>query len=305
MAWKRFWKRSDPEPVAPRRPDPVEVTGAGTVGDRTLPPHLAHEVDRAASRREPGASPPDPSRRRLAALERQRLAMLYDIEQGELATGDDNPWQNRIELLTHAMSTVADDLKALRNVPPGPYFPVDPIPIVIDHIATDRVASVRFSIGPETFAYSEEPDWAERGTQLIRTELVRDIGDPARLLPDETPPDLREPLLNHLTDSLFVFASDLRDRALDGEPIPVSATLADLARPCPRCGGWTDWRGTCQACAARAAREMALKREEARLLDERAAEAEERHRLAERLPLARRRLRDIDSQIAALSSGQP
>ena len=96
-----------------------------------------------------------------------------------------------------------------------------------------------------------------------------------------------------------MFASDLRDRTLDGEPVPAAATLADLARPCPQCGGWTDWRGTCQACASRAAAAASLKREERRLLDERAAEAEEQHRVAERLPLARRRLRDLDAQIAA------
>jgi hypothetical protein len=226
--------------------------------------------------------------------------MLYDIEQGELASAEDNPWQDRIDLLTQAMGTVTDDLRALQEIPPGPFVPLPATPIAIREVETDPVASVRFTIGPESFAYAEERDWAERGHQMIRTELIRREGDPTRLLPDNVPADLREPLLGHLTDSLFVLASDLRDRTLDGQPLPAAATLADLARPCPQCGGWTDWRGTCQACASRAATAAALKREERRLLDERASEAEEQHRLAERLPLARRRLRDLDAQIAAL-----
>lgn len=299
MAWKRFWKRSEPEP------QPSDDHGAGTVGNRQLPAHLAAQFESRAPRPGPGPEPSDPTQRRRSAMEKQRLAILYDIEQGELAMADDNPWTNRIELLTQAMGTVVDDLKTLRQIPPSPYFPVPPTPIAIDHVTTDPVASVRFAVGSESFEFSEDPDWAERGHQMIRTELIRRKGDSARLVPDDAPPEIQEQLQNHLTDSLFVFASDLRDRALDAEPLPESATLADLARPCPRCGGWTDWRGTCQACAKRAVEEMALKREEGRLLDDRARESEERHRLAERLPLARRRLRDIDTQIAALSPERP
>ena len=295
MVWKRLWKRPGPDPDAPGETQPERE--AAPPGHRELPAHLARQVERrpAAS-----SSDSDPARRKIAAMQRQRLAMLYDIEQGELASAEDNPWQDRIDLLTQAMGTVTDDLRALKEIPPGPFVPLPKTPIAIHEVMTDPVASVRFTIGPESFAYAEERDWAERGHQMIRTELIRREGDPTRLLPDNVPADLREPLLGHLTDSLFVLASDLRDRTLDGQPLPAAATLADLARPCPQCGGWTDWRGTCQACASRAATAAALKREERRLLDERAAEAEEQHRLAERLPLARRRLRDLDAQIAAL-----
>ena len=294
MVWKRFWKRPGPNPEAPGEARPEREVDS--TGHRELPAHLASQVERrpAAS-----AAAPDTARRQLAAMERKRLAMLYDIEQGELALADDNPWQGRIELLTQAMETVTEDLAALKETPPGPYAPLPETPIAIDDVVTDPVASVRFTIGTESFAYAEEQDWAERGHQMIRTELTRREGDPARLVPDDTPIDLREPLLRHLTDSLFVLASDLRDRTLDDDPLPDAPTLADLARPCPQCGGWTDWRGTCQACASRVAAAAALKREERRLLDERASEAEEQHRLAERLPLARRRLRDLDAQIAA------
>lgn len=300
MAWKRFWKRPNSEPEPATHLDPDNDSQPGTVGNRKLPAHPARHVERGSPRPDPGITPPEPAQRRIAAMKRQRLAILYDIEQGELAIEDENPWRNRIELLTQAMGTVADDLKALKQIDPSPYFPVPLTPIVIDHVSTEPVASVRFTIESESFEYSDDPDWAERGHQLIRTELIRRKGDPARLVPSQALPELQESFLRHLTDSLFVFASDLRDRAFDAQPIRVASTLADLAKPCPGCGGWTDWRGTCQACAARSAKEMALKREEARLLDERAGEAEEQHRLVERLPIARRRLHDIDTQIAAL-----
>jgi len=295
MVWKRFRKRLNPEPDA--RTETQTARGAAPDVNRELPAHLARQVERRPADSTGGG--PNAARR-IAAMERQRLAMLYDIEQGELAIADDNPWKDRIELLTQAMGTVIDDLKALKQVPPSPFIPLPATPIVIDEVVTDPAASVRFAIGPDTFAYAEERDWAERGHQMIRTELIPLEGDPALLVPADVPADLRKPLLHHLTDSLFVLASDLRDRTLDGDPLPKAATLADLAGPCPRCGSWTDWRGTCQACASRTAAESALKREERRLLDERAGEAEEEHRLAERLPLARRRLRDLDARIAAL-----
>lgn len=269
---------------------------------RKLPAHLGEALEGRLQRPDTGNSGFDLVQRRLAAMKKQRMAILYDIEQGDLANAEDNPWRSRIELLTQAMETVTDDLRALRDIPPGPFFPVPPTPVRIDNVETGDTASVSITIGEESFLYSDDPDWAERGHQMIHTELIRRSGDPSRLVPDDTPPGLHDMLRAHLADSLFVFAADLRDRAFDGEPLPERVTLADLAKPCPRCGGWTDWRGTCQACASRAAQEIALKREQARLLDEQASETEEQHRLAESLPLARRRLHDIDTQIAALSS---
>jgi hypothetical protein len=61
-----------------------------------------------------------------------------------------------------------------------------------------------------------------------------------------------------------------------------------------------DYRGRCQACARRKMRLQELFQERGRLLNERAAEIEEQHRMAEGLPLARRRLRDIEAEIAKL-----
>ena len=97
----------------------------------------------------------------------------------------------------------------------------------------------------------------------------------------------------------MTLATDIRDRVLDGDPLPENATLADLAKPCPTCGGWTDWKGSCDICSARKGRSLQLFQERNHLMRERSNEAEERHRLAERLPLARHRMRDLENEIAA------
>lgn len=295
MVWRNIFRKT-------QKPDdePSTTEAAATTGPRRfIPPHIAGPIQERS--RASGPQPdPDPRQRRLAGLRRQRLAILFDIEQGELAASPDNPWTNRISLLTEAMTAVGDDLAATVKVEPGTYHPIPETPIAIESVEPDDAAMVEFTVGDAQFSYSEDPDWAERGRQIARSELVRRRGSLDALIPDDTPPSLRDALREHLGDSLFVFASDLRDRKLDGEAMPAAPALADFARPCPVCGGWTDWRGTCQACARRSAALMSLKREESRLLDERAREAEERRRLVEGLPLARKRLRDVNAELARL-----
>lgn len=296
MVWRKLFRNptSKDKPEAP----PAGLSPAAPA--REIPPHLAQAIEKRSTQPASGA-PQDPEQWRLAGLRRKRAAILFDLEQGELAASPDNPWTRRIALLTDAMTSVSDDLAEATTIQRGPYHPVPPAPITIGMIETGAAASVEFSVGDNRFVYSEDPDWAERGHQIARMELVRRTGDVDSLVPDDTPGDVRGDLRAHLSDSLFVMASDLRDRTLDGEPLPTNPTLADLAAPCPVCGGWTDWRGTCQACARRNARIMELKREEGRLLDERAREADERRRLVEGIPLARKRLRDVEADLARLS----
>ncbi len=303
MLWKQFWKRTNRGDDNERWETPTPVPPLDATPSPRLPSHLTSAF--AERKRTPGSigSPADDRARRLETLQRRRLAFLYDVQQGEQAEAEDNPWQQRIELLTEAIATVSDDLKHLAGTPKPPYHPVPPTPIAIDRVETGDGATVVFRVGDERFEYSEDLDWAERGRQVTRLDLVHRSGDPANLVPEGTPTDVRTALQAHLNTSAFVLATDLRDRAQAGEAFPDQVTLADLAKPCPRCGGWMNWRGTCQACAQRAAATKELKREEVRLLDERAAEFEDRHRMIERLPLARRRLRDIEDEIAALTSG--
>lgn len=295
MVWRNLFRK-------PTREDEPEAQPAARQPSppvRDIPPHLAQAIEKRSNSGQPGAAQ-DPQQRKLAGLQRKRVAILFDIEQGELAASPDNSWTQRIALLTEAMVNVSDDLRGANAIEPGPYHPVPPAPITIGAISTGDAASVEFAVGEQQFSFSEDQDWAERGHQMSRSELVRRSGDVNALVPVDTPEDLRHDLRTHLSDSLFVMASDLRDRALDGDPMPPNPTLADHAAPCPVCGGWTDWRATCQTCARRNARAMELKREEGRLLDERSREAEERRRLVEGIPLAWKRLRDVDADLVRL-----
>jgi hypothetical protein len=303
MVWKSLFRKSDPptrDDTTVQSPPSGELPGAS----RNLPPHLAQAIERRNTENGGTLRQLSPEQRRMEALKRQRTAILFDIEQGELAASPDNPWLDRIALLGEAMETVTQDSRVVQNVIPGPFAPLPPQPISIDAVEDDgEIATVTFTIGDEQFRYAEDPDWADRSRLVTRGELQRKQGNPAALVPSSVPEDLRVALTEHLTSSLFVFASELRDNMLDGEPQPGNPLLSDLAPPCPVCGGWTDWRGTCQNCARRNARLMELKREEGRLLDERASEAEERRRLIEGLPLARKRLRDVEAEIQRASSG--
>lgn len=272
-----FRKRNDPPPAS--------------VPERPLPPHMQRIVE---ERSRPLTEGDAPSR----DIERRRLALQYDIDQGELALAPDNPWTHRIELLTEALAQVEAELQLARTVSPSPFSPVPETPITDTHVSASEPYSVSFTIGDEHFAWQEKLDWEERGGILAQPELEQTSGNAGALVPDATPPDLRTPLADHLRDSIFTFATTLRDARLDGDMLPEGRTLADLARPCPTCGGWTDANGHCNACAIRRGNEQQLFHERQRLMSERAAEAEERHRLSERLPLARRRMAELEREIA-------
>lgn len=299
MPWFNIRKHSKDKGSreAPETRDQASTRPASRpAGHDALPPHMQRIVgERSKGRRRPEMSVES----RRAAFERSRLAIEYDIEQGHLASEPENPWTHRIELLTEALGTVEDDLQAESQVSPEPYYPLPPTPITGIEIEKDPPIKVSFMIDGHQFLYAETLDWAERGHQISQPEFRATKSEVDALIPEGMPPELREPLKRHLTDSLAVFATDLRDRALDNEPMPDNATLADLARPCEVCGGWADWRGRCDACTNRKAREQSLRMEQNRLLRERASEAEERHRLAERLPIARRRLADLEAEIAS------
>ncbi len=292
MVWRRIFQPEDePETHDGAQDQPAEQP------QRAVPPHLAARLN--LQPRHTGSAAD--LRRRLTRLENQREQTQFDIAQGELALEDDNPWKQRVALLSETLETVEADRKRVEHIDPEPYWQVPPVPITDPSVRIENdVATVRYTVGDERFTYEEPLDWAERGHQIARMELQRVEGEPETVVPANVPADLREALLAHLDHSLFVFATVLRDTHLDEEPLPTDATLADLARPCPDCGGWMDYRGRCQACARRKMRLQELFQERGNLLNERAAEIEEQHRIAERLPLARKRLRDIEFQIGEL-----
>lgn len=283
-------------PVAPPVPGEQETSGGEVKVQRKLPPHMQRIVDERSA---PRISPDPGVEEQRDAYERRRISLQFDIDQGELASSPDNPWTHRIELLSEALVNVEEELRQAEQVVPGPYHPVPATPISGITVERNEGISLAFTIGDTAFAFEEVLDWAERGTQLARPELVQVDGDALTLVPANTPPSLVVPLGAHLRDSVMTFATDLRDRTLDEDPLPDDPSLADLARPCETCGGWTDWNGTCDTCSTRKARAQELFRERTHLLRERANEAEERHRLTERLPLARHRMRDLQDEYAA------
>jgi hypothetical protein len=286
----RFWERGTEPAAAVTAPEsPPSAIAPRATGFHPPPPRDA-----------PARAARDPeSEERLARLRRRRETVLFDVERSELAAAPDNPWLERMALIDEALATVEADRRALDALPIRPGLPLPATPIVDVAVTTDPPSSVMFRIGAETFTFEEEIDWAERGTQVVRPELIPRAGRPEALVPATIPADRREKLVEHLAGSLFVFATDLRDRALNGEAMPVSPTLADLARPCEDCGGWRDWHGVCPECQRRDWERRRLDAETERLRAERAREVDERSRLADRLPIALRRLADVDAEIAA------
>ncbi|MGH2531433.1 MAG: hypothetical protein ACRDJW_03905 [Thermomicrobiales bacterium] len=241
-----------------------------------------------------------PHDERLARLRKRREAIIFDVEQAEAALRPENPWQERIALLEEAIGTVDADVKALAELPKVESTSLSATPIEEIAVSIAEPPSVSFWIGGETFCYEEEIDWAERGTTVVHGELKQRSGEVERLVPPATPDQVRDALTTHLTDSLFVFATDLRERKLAAEPLPVAPTLAELAQPCPECGGWRDWKGQCPECTRRAFRRQQLGAEVDRLVREQDQERDDLAKWAERVPIARRRLADVDAEIAAL-----
>lgn len=282
----RFWEKKDEVRAGEATPRRRTATIGGPIP----------QPSRAAA---PAPSATDRDAR-LARLRNRRQAVLFDVDQAEAALQPENPWRERIDLLNEAIATVETDLKALEELPRVESAPLPATPIADIAVSIEEPPSVSFRIGEERFRYEEEIDWAERGTTVVHGELKRSAGEVDRIVPASIPAHLRDDLLAHLTDSLFVFATDLRERKLSDEPPPERATLADLAQPCPDCGGWRDWKGHCPECQRRAYRRQQLDAEADRLAAEREHEAEELARWADRLPVARRRLADVDAEIAAL-----
>jgi hypothetical protein len=286
VAWKRLFGKNKVAGESSSAPDAAatpELDGGGII------------------RRRPPASDPA-MQSRLDALRQRRDMAAYDLERALAARQPENPWRERMELLDRSLATIEDDLRALDETAPLAPISLPETPITDIEVRLEEPVSVAFTIGPERFRWEEEIDWDQRGGPVVRGQILQRSGNAAALVPPEVPAERRRELERHLAESASVFALDLRDRALDGEPLPERPTLADLARPCPECGDWLDWRGHCDACATRAYRRQTLRAEAARLAQERDDEEEDRYKWSERFPVARKRLADLDADIARLEA---
>lgn len=279
--WK-FWEKP-PEPPQ-SEPKPTE--------SHRIPPR----TDALAI--SPNLSPEQASR--LRRLRQRRASVLYDVERAEEAGQPGNPWEQRVALIDETIRGVEADLQAIDSSkrPAGAELPAIPFEKIM--VSTEPPPSVGFTIDDEHFAYSEDLDWAERGFQIARSDLIQRAGDVDALIPAAIAGDERRRLAEHLTGSLFTFATDLRDRSVEGRELPTNPTLADLARPSAEHGDWLDWSGESPEMARRGAQRAELAAELERFRTGQAREREERARWEDRLPIARRRLAEIDAEIAAL-----
>ena len=286
--WK-FWEKESAEPEAPVVPEP---TGRFNIRPRT---------DLVG-----GALPADDARAaRITALRKRRDGVLFDLEQASLAGEAENPWLDRVATIEEARRAVDSDLRLLAESfrgEPGSALPSTPVTIAA--VAVEPAPTVVIRIGGTELVYVEDLDWAERGNQLARTELHLESGDVAALLPPAMDPRDRAELIEVLENSLFAIASDARDRAAANQPIPPDRPLSDLAVPDASMGGWVDFNGSSPRRRAHAIREAELRGELDRLLNEKDRELEEMARWRERLPVAQRRLRDLDAEIAAALAGE-
>lgn len=283
MAKWQFWKKEGPTPGVEQRTAPHGIVPS---------PHSSRAVPMADTAR----------LATIQRLERRKKGILFDLEQAEAALAEDNPWHQRIELLTESIGTVESDIARLAGLPATPAVSLPPVPIANLDVQAEPPTSVSFWVGPAEFRFEEDLDWSERGHQLTVVDLRMAAGNAADLVPGNVPLDRAPDLVAHLERSLFAFATDARDRAASGESAPVSATLADLAQPCPICGGWQDWKGVCAECVARAQRRAHFDAEANRLRDDVAHEIKEREDLIERLPLIRRQLQDVTNDLAKVGA---
>ncbi len=285
MRGLRFWKRESTTEAEVDAPPATSKFGIPPRGDLG-PPDLPDDPDIAA---------------KATALHRSREALANELRVAEVAGEPDNQWRHEIGLISEALESIDRERSALGDTRPPVGQPLPPVPVTGISVDLEPAPTVSFQIGDIAFAYAEELDWAERGTQVALSDLYRERGDIAALLPRGFPPDQRPAVVEHLEGSLFTFATDLRDRALNGAVMP-QTTLADLAAPSAEFGAWLDWSGQSPVAQARQIGLNRLREEVDRLENERARLLEEEAKAVESIPVIRRRLADIDQKIAALSS---
>lgn len=265
--------------------------------------------------RRPGATgavdptSPEAIARRQSRLNRRLRDLRYDLGQADAAHREPNRWTERVEELTTAIDQAERDERTALQVAPGwSSYPLPATPLTIERVRVEEPAEVRFRIGAEAFIYSEDIDWAERGHQKADVPLRRTGGEIAALLPDSVPQERHADLHEHLAHGLGTFAEALRDAELERVASggaqatnPAVTTLADLAQPCPICGGWRDFRGRCPACQQREWLAEQLRAERQRLVKERNEQQQELARMRERRGLLLRQIADTEAELELLT----
>jgi hypothetical protein len=276
MSKWRFWsKEGQIEAREPNRePSPAVATKAR--GFTPPPPRtatgLAAEFD---------MSDPDIARR---VTQLQRLE--HQVEEAELAAQRDNPWNERAALVDQAIKELDAQIRVPveridRNPPPLPDWP-----LTIVELVSESPSRVVIAANEHRFPFAEEIDWAERGTTVVKGDLLLE-SDELAALARELKLDLD--VTEQLQDALFALATEVRDAALDGRALPGIVRFDQLLTTCPVCGDIQLWNGVCLSCVDRKARLARFETERQRLFTERDAILSERANKVEQLPVLRKR----------------
>lgn len=240
--------------------------------------------------------------RRLQRLLQRRRDLEYDIDQAASARQPVNRWTERVDQLNAAIAQAQADLAAATPKHSGrPPLSLAETPIETVEVRPSEPATVILRTGDTVLEYQEELDWAERGHQMALPQIYRANGDVTPLLPEGLEPEERTRLIEHLRHSFATLANEVLERTIDDEPIR-ELTLADLARPCPDCGGWLDLKGRCPECTELDWQRQQIRADLSRLIKERNDVLRDAERLRERLPVIYRQLADVDADIAELRS---
>lgn len=238
--------------------------------------------------------------RRFRRLLQRRRDLEFDIDQAGSARQPVNRWTERVDQLNAAIAQAQADLAAATPKPSGsPPLSLAETPIETVEVRPDEPATVILRIGESVLEYQEELDWAERGHQMALPQIYRSEGDVIPLLPPTLDADERTRLIEHLRHSFATLANDVLERTIDDEQLR-ELTLADLARPCPECGGWLDLKGRCPECTELDWQRQQIRADLSRLIKERNDVLRELERLRERLPIIHRQIADVDADIEEL-----
>ncbi len=238
--------------------------------------------------------------RRLRRLLQRRRDLEFDMDQAGSARQPVNRWTERVDQLNAAIAQAQADLAAATPKPSGsPPLSLAETPIETVEVRPDEPATVILRIGESVLEYQEELDWAERGHQMALPQIYRSEGDVIPLLPPTLDVDERTRLIEHLRHSFATLANDVLERTIDDEPRG-ELTLADLARPCPDCGGWLDLKGRCPECTELDWQRQQIRADLSRLIKERNDVLRELERLRERLPIIHRQIADVEADIEEL-----
>ncbi|MCA9876294.1 MAG: hypothetical protein KC442_00870, partial [Thermomicrobiales bacterium] len=124
MVWKRlFGKPEAPAETAPPAPQP--------------------DASGIVRRQRPAADPA--MQQRLDTLRRRHAMAAYDLERAESARQPENPWQERIALLSNSLATIESDLQVLEVIPPLTPLPLPETLLTDVTVSLEEPVSVAFS----------------------------------------------------------------------------------------------------------------------------------------------------------------